>query len=208
MTELTKWPLLLVRGEPITEAQANEVLIRTNFWGGGTNDRDFERDVLALAGIEAGEYRWPTYDSVKAFNRRHDVLELLYLYNSRIYSSYIGGPHGWCNWDGTIGCANYNIGKWPSVEEVTQDWEKIAEAFPFLNLVAQLVPDEGEAKQAAVGFMIWNGKVSVAEGPADPIIQSSEFDAEGFMVDLMSHGRERGVSLERLAAALDQVRAR
>ena len=53
-------------------------------------------------------------------------IELEYLSNHRIVSSWIGGPHGWCNWEGNIGCNNYNIGKHPSCKEVYNEWIKMS----------------------------------------------------------------------------------
>jgi hypothetical protein len=133
------------------------------------------------------------------------VLQLSYLENARIASSWIGGPHGWCDWDGTIGCANYNIGKWPTVEAVTEDWHAIAAAFPYLNLRAQLVPDEGEAESAVVEWQISNGAVSTVEELRDPIVRPGELSAGSLLIRFAAVDGERGVSLHRLREALRQV---
>ena len=58
-------------------------------------------------------------------------------------------PKGWCDWEGNIACRNYNIGKWHTAEEVTEDWLAIAAAFPYLELRAQVITDEGEGEIAA-----------------------------------------------------------
>jgi hypothetical protein len=195
-----KWPRLLVVGESITPGQADEILIRTNEWDYlATNDVAWRKEVYNIAGIDSPEPDCivPDRKSWKRFQKAYKVLDLLYLYNSRIVSSWIGGPHGWCNWDGTIHTTNYNIGKWPFDVDVTDDWVKIAEAFPYLNLRAQLVGDEGEDSVPAMSWAIHDGRVFE--------VRSKELIATPTEPDLKKLGQhhgERGVSAVRLTAAL------
>lgn len=144
----TKWPRLLVVGEPVTERQANEIIIRTTNWSGlFTNDKTWERGVSAVLtkfghpGLGHHSTGWS--DAVVAWQERIGALDLFYLNNNRIMSAWYGGPHGWCDWNGDIGCTTWNIGKWPSNLEVSEDWRAIAAAFPYLELRAQCVDDEG-----------------------------------------------------------------
>lgn len=202
MTDLTKWPLLLVTGDPVTEQQANEILIRTDSWTLSTNDREWEAAAWSITGLVPDRYGRPGWSAVNSFCNDLGVLNLSYLANERITSAWIGGPHGWCDWDGTIGTANYNIGKWPGVDDVTGDWTEIAEAFPYLNLRAQLIPDEGEAAMPAVEWRIANGSVQTDEAPTRMLRRPHDPQ----LFTLFQPGRERGVSLERLALAMEQVR--
>lgn len=218
MTDLTKWPRLLVTGEPVTPEQANEILVRTDGLNPCINDRAWERAVKDLAeefgrppafdysqldGSNPDAWR-EHYAADEAWKTRMGMLDLHYLGNRRIASSWFGGPHGWCDWDGTIGCSNYNIGKWPSVEEVTEDWQAIAAAFPHLTLHAQLVTDEGEGEVAAT-WAVKDGKAALVE-PIERIADDGPDDIEGMaLAILFDAGRERGVSLDRLRAALAQV---
>jgi len=125
-----KWPRLLVAGEPITEDQADEVLLRTDSWYFGCNDQAWT-DTLNQVCAEFGRPQEPKgregwvahFHADRAWQDKLGLLHPSYVGNSRIVSAYIGGPHGWCDWDGTIGCSTYNIGKWPSTDEVTEDWE-------------------------------------------------------------------------------------
>ena len=219
MSDLTKWPRLLVVGENVTREQANEILIRTDNWSPCTNDKAWETAVCALGDeygmpvnapwrLKPGEYseRWREIEARRQASReRLGILELHYLGNARIASSWFGGPHGWCDWDGNIGCSNYNIGKWPSVEEVTEDWTAIAEAFPYLSLHAQLVTDEGEGEVAAT-WAVREGKAALVE-PAGQLAPVRD-DVEGMVFGLLySADRERGVSIDRLREALAQVAA-
>ena len=216
MRDLTKWPRLLVTGEPVTREQANQILIRTDDWYMTVNDRAWE-DVVNQIAREYGMPKEPQrgsniavwtdhYQAVSAWRNALGILELDYLDNRRIASSWIGGPHGWCDWDGRIGCSNYNIGKWPSVEEVTEDWTAIAAAFPYLDLHAQLVTDEGEGEVAAT-WAVRDGKAALVE-PVGRIAEIPADDVEAMVFGLLyTESRERGVSIERLREALAQVSA-
>lgn len=203
MTELSKWPLLLVTGNPVTEQQANDILIRTDQWAISTNDRAWEAAVWKLTGLQPDKYNRPAWPAVDEFRQHLDCLDLHYLHNERIASAWIGGPHGWCDWDGTIGTSNYNIGKHPTIEEAHQDWTAIAAAFPYLNLRAQLVPEEGEAGAAAVEWCIAGGVATMVEDPARLLRRPTDPDS----FRLFAPDGERGVGLDRLAVAIDQVRA-
>jgi hypothetical protein len=206
----TKWPRLIVVGQPVSEAQADEILIRTNgWWYLFSNDKQWERQVYAVAeefgyprDVAGDDLRGPR--AVQEWMDRLGMLSLNYLTNSRIVSSYIGGPHGWCDWDGQVGSVGYNIGKWPSDEEVTEDWEAIAAAFPFLDLTAQCIEDEGEGAPAAQWRMS-GGRVDYDPAPSD-LLAAPVDDFEGNVQRLISDPfRERGVSVERLRQALGRV---
>ncbi|MGW4731774.1 hypothetical protein ACWEQC_21870 [Streptomyces shenzhenensis] len=206
MTDLTKWPRLLVTGEPITPEQADEVLIRTaNPWLLQVNDRAWNATVARVFDLDATEYGHATAESTRAAVERYGFLDLTLIYNSRIGSSWIGGPHGWCDWDGRIGCSNYNIGKWPDVEDVTEDWELIARTFPYLDLTAQLVTDEGAGHVAAQ----WRVKDGTAElrAPGEQLAELTELGELGDLFDRLLAGGERGVPEDRLRAAAARVQA-
>lgn len=205
MTDLTKWPRLLVTGEPVTREQANEVLIRTNNRYLATNDRAWLRQVYEVYGIPYRDHG----DRVdrQAEDLVHDrlgVMPLRYLMNERVTSSRLCGPHGWCDWDGTIGCANYNIGKWPEVNEVTADLVLVATTFPYLTMHVQLVTDEGDGEVAAT-WAVRRGKAALVE-PAGLLRPVAELDVGDTLAWLYRPGRERGVSLDRLREAIRQVR--
>lgn len=203
MRDLGKWPRLLVRGEPISHTLANEVLLRTNYWEMYTNDREWRRELNRLTGVELDVHGPEAFEALRRFEAELDVLELSYLQNSRIASTWIGGSKGWCDWDGNVGCSTWNVGKWPSAEEVTADWEAIAAAFPFLTLRAQLVPDEGKAGEPAVEWAVAGGAVTVNEAPTE-LLRAVD---EPTWFSVLEPGGERGVSLVRLDVALRQVRA-
>jgi hypothetical protein len=211
MTDLTKWPRLIVVGENVTPKQANEILVRTHNWGWFmTNDKEWEGMVRNLVGAPPersylGEEGKKAWEEQKAFVKKMRTLDLEYLGNQRIMSSWIGGPHGWCDWDGTIGAANYNIGKWPTVDDVAEEWCTIANAFPYLKLTAQLVPDEGESPMSVARFEIADGGVTTSETVEEPLRKPEELDMVTMLTTIRSYDGERGVDFQRLHQAVRQV---
>ena len=173
---LPKWPAMVVTGKKVTKEQAMEILIRTcSLSYICTNDREFKRKLYEYVyGVKSTGEEYSLYDyfpkdfaaEEKARTSMHERTknfadELGYLKNSRIVSSWIGGPHGWCDWEGNIFCNTYNIGKHPSDEEVLADWILIAEAFPYLNLECQLFNGETceENITPLIQYSVRHGKV-------------------------------------------------
>jgi hypothetical protein len=232
---LPKWPAMVVVGKDVTLNQAKEILIRTDSFYLSGNDREFELElknymyninidksigvwnvedkaIAKVLGIDPEDkMSWSkTWDYKELKQKEVGYISLGYLNNSRIISSWVGGPHGWCNWDGKIQCGNYNIGKWPSAEDVYQEWKSIAEAFPFLELKCQLFNGEaseefedGSSPKPVVQFNIKNGKVRVYK-PKKALVQP-DF-ADGFMKGIFTQGRERGCTLEDFKEAVDFCR--
>jgi hypothetical protein len=215
---LPKWPALVVVGKPVTEQQAMVINVMTDRFSFCSNDREFEKKIHKL--IYDVDVSWSdlrdtlkekhnldfngAWDLTESTGKKYGVLELNYLSNSRIVSSWIGGPHGWCNWDGTIGSSNYNIGKWPSVQDVYDDCVKIAEAFPFLEMRVQLMNQEaGEDDrplEAVVEYSIKDGAVDMYE-PTE-ILETPHFGSDGMYQRFNNPYAERGCTIEKLTEAL------
>jgi hypothetical protein len=220
--ELPKWPALVVVGEPVTKEQAMEILIRTDSLYFGCNDREWEKELNFIVygfkdgnvddrlkekhGIPKGQYSPEFYTIKESYLNRYAPIELAYLGNHRIASSWIGGAHGWCSWDGSIGCSNYNIGKWPSVQQVFEDWVAIASEFPFLDLKCQLMNEEAgesESLKPLVEFRIKDGKVEIYE-PGE-ILAIPSFGTEDMIARFNDPHGERGCSLETVKEAFEFV---
>lgn len=146
---LPKWPGLVIVGDAVTEEQASIINVQTTSLHWDSNDREFERMLNTSLGLgERPRYPDPEQRFLDFFERINDIstelgiLRLNYLKNENVLSSYIGGPHGWCDWKGNIGCCSYNVGKWPTGEDVYEEFRLIAEAFPFLTMKAQLLSEE------------------------------------------------------------------
>jgi hypothetical protein len=230
---LPKWPAFVVVGKPVTKEQAMEILIRTDSLCFSSNDREFDRElkeslfevkieksgfqteddaIKDLLGIkEEDPLGWKKLWDYKDKRREEaGALPLVYLGNSQIVSSWIVGPHGWCDWRGNIGCNNYNIGKWPSVERVYEEWELIAKTFPFLELTCQLMgheagygPEDGE-DIPVIEFRIKNGKVKMAN--PDKAIKNTHFGTEDIMERFGNPRAERGCTIEMFKKALEHTK--
>jgi hypothetical protein len=211
VVELTKWPRLLVTGDAVTPEQANDILIRTSPPFMLSNDHEWVRLVCAEYGIPVqpaypGATKWcePVHKELVWTFRDLEVIPLFHLYNRAVMSSWPGGFQAWCGWDGEIGCSTWNIGKWPDQDDVTRDLESIAAAWPFLRMHVQLISDEGEGEIAAT-WAVRDGQAALVE-PAGRIRPVEDYDMSRMMRMLGSPGSERGVSLERLREAINQVK--
>jgi len=223
MADLGKWPAMVVLGDKITEEQANEVLIRTmaREYFDMTNDHEWAATVREIFGKEDDySLRNATFEERLALMRRNDalldelgILRLEYLYNSRIASSYIGGPHGWLDWNGNIsGNKPYNIGKWPDEGSILDEWTLIAETFPFLSLTAQYYSESPSEPGGELDFVfevtVKDGSASVTDGvefEEDDINYGAVTEEDIFKM-VSDPYRERGVTEARLRTAVSQVR--
>lgn len=206
---LPKWPGLLVAGNPVTSDQAIEILFRTaDLDHMYTNDRAWAKLAHEIMGFQTVNYDDRNYTKAWDHNKNRaeelGCIPLEYLENDRIASAWIGGMKGWCNWNGEIRAAEFNIGKYPSLEEVFNEWQAIAQAFPFLNLRAQLLDREigeeaDEPTRPAVEFLVQDGEVSVSI--PDDFLMVPEPLSEARMIDRLSRGGRRSaehISVEEL----------
>lgn len=170
-----KYPLLAFRGDRVTPDQAAEILIRCDTFQFSANEI-VESFVWRALGI-GPRPEWPK----KGSNRRRKqklawwnrivmrecmrveslmdtlgCLRLQELETHRIMDS--AGPYGWCDWDGTIDHA-ITIGKWPDLANVREDFERIAQTWPFLRMTAQLY--EGDVP--ILDFIVEGGAVRLRE---------------------------------------------
>lgn len=229
-----KWPGLIVVGDDVTVEQAQVINVRTLSLSFSSNDKAFERllydelnipdffgDSFQLRGTDeetlqkrrALTQRY--FKALEAAQKRYGVLPLEYLRNDNVVSCYVGGPHGWCDWWGKIRCSSYNIGKWPSHEEVHKEWRLIAKAFPFLNLRCQLLNEETctaleRDARPLVEYVVSGGKVKARE-PKEPLIANavvehvSNESFEHVLKERFSRSRlfgERGCTLAQFQQAL------
>lgn len=233
----TKWPRLLVVGKPVTREQANEIIVRTTrLYYIGTNDSEWECLVQEAFGLRPelelthADYRDDvTHEQRLAkinVRERHveerqvalGTLDLHYLgCGERVASCYVDGPHGWCDWDGRVGTATYNVGKWPTAEEIDSDLRALAEAFPFLRMTVQLLSEryyedipnnDGYGsyvhdETAPVTWTVADGEVTYVIEPLPPVVAPVEFTVD--FTRWSDLHRERGTSIERLREAVAQV---
>lgn len=180
-TSLPRWPQLIIVGETVTHEQAKEIIFRTDSFltcsDGclGGNDREFNQAYIDAAGFsklentfigqDGHEKKIFDYPKYETFLNKIGFIDLAYVYNRFASSAFVYGPAGFCHPDGKIEFT-HNVGKNPNVEDIFEDFLKLAEAFPFLDMKASLYSDEecvsfDEGKQFIIGFIIKNGNVEI-----------------------------------------------
>lgn len=230
---LPKWPQMLVTGPPIAQTQALEIIRRTDsfFSFPHGNDHAFVEEAIRLIGFpkEPVDPRRKGSDpkiEEEFFDAFHKFWEnqaqwkedwghlgTQYVRNDWVSSCFISGPHGWCHPDGTISFAD-NVGKWPSLKEIKNDWEVLAKAFPFLQVEITLMDKESceEDSQPVVSMVVRNEEVTLVD-PAErdvhagagrmPVVPK-DLDVGFFM--LPPALREHAINLEQVKAWGDLFR--
>lgn len=173
--DLPKWPKMLVTGKPVTVEQAQEIIRRTDsffgYFGGGNNHKYIARVREALGMSPSRtlydstpEERRVASEKMDTWREEWGYIYTEYVINSWISCNFIFGPHGWCHPDGTIFFAD-NVGKWPSVREVYEDWNILARHFPFLEVDITLFDGEAgkERIKPVVSMRVREGVVLFSE---------------------------------------------
>lgn len=207
---LPKWPAMVVIGERVTKKQAAEILVKTDFHAPdfhyAGNDDQHALELNNIFGIPSFKLENDQYQQLTDLRKEMEKLDLYYLANDQIVTSYIGGPHGWCDWNGNIFCNTFNIGKWPGVGGVADEWEKIAQAFPFLTLRCQLFNEEtcGNNLEPVVDYAVENGDV-VVSASIGGILTPPICDTISNIMNLQNPFGERGITIEHLKKKLVEV---
>ena len=169
---LPKWPQMLVWGNPVTQSQAKDIILRTDrFMCDVDNFPDgHNRKWIEWAQSELGFRHLATDKSPGGAQRRQHaqavlrqglgVISTYYVHNTWASSSFGHGPYGWCHPNGTI-WYEHNIGKDPSACEVFEEWQALAAAFPFVDATITLFSGErlDEEKVPVVSFRVRDGVV-------------------------------------------------
>lgn len=177
---LPKWPQMKVKGETIPVDAANEIIRRTDtfFLGWGGNNKRWNKwawEMLKVPNHDSDIF--DNYDlfceAKESFKKTWELIETEYVANSWMSSSFIGGPHGWCHPTGRIFYSD-NVGKWPSCEDIFNEWKILAGAFPFLKLGVVLMNGESceDGTSPVCGFIVRNGTVTVVDPKIiDPLFE-------------------------------------
>ena len=194
--KIEKWPICAIFGEPITKKQADEIIRRTDeFFFNGTsgnddkwkakakkilnipNSNDFRPDDDDTARDTFDEWYGRYEEARDAYHKRWQWIYLYHVSNEWISTCNGRGFDGWCHPDGTIRY-NQNIGKWPSIEDVTHDLELIAKEFPFLHFFCTIVNHNydydkekdyhfEENPKSIISFEVIDGKVGILSNAID-----------------------------------------
>lgn len=172
---LPKWCQMVIEGDNITKEQAIEIIKRTDTFFIGEcfgNNRSYIKEAKRLFDIkDMSDFEKEDFNVriEKYFKNKEELIlrwnsiELTHLVNRWISNSWIGGANGWCHPNGEIKYCD-NIGKYPDVEEVYSDLEKLAAAFPFLNMTVTLMDGERDyCHNSLVSMKVSNGIVEFVD---------------------------------------------
>ena len=211
---LPKWPKCVVTGTSITKEQALEIIRRTDCYVDSrwSNDKKFDDKFKKM--FNTPDVELDNFDKMKEYHAAQEdfrnqwgYISLNYLCNDYICSSFVQGANGWCHPDGVIDY-HFNIGKWPEVEEVSEDLNQLIEAFPFLELEVTLFDDEycENDTNPLVSFLVREGKVELID-PSERNIHEefgreewtySESETERNMMRVILQGSDHKIPQEVL----------
>lgn len=205
---LPKWPQMLVSGVQVTPEQAFDIILRTDRFltdpDGYSNNREFskwykaESNLVALLKTrkypEGHEYQTTNWEKYHQLQESIKFVVTEYVHNDWAASCYIGGPHGWCSPAGVISYAD-NVGKWPNIREVYDDWVKIAEAFPFVDAHVTLMSGEScedDTHPPVINFRVKGGAVEVQAPDVSVHTNIGTRKVDDF-INHIKHGVETGL---------------
>jgi hypothetical protein len=212
---LPKWPKHYVTGAPLSVEQSKEIIRRTDaffLYNSGGNNHDYDNWVREQLGMQPDHLDRPVgfswaqqWEKELQWRQKWGCVETSFVENWWLSSSFVGGPHGWCHPDGAIGFID-NVGKWPGVKDIFDDWKTLAAAFPFLDIGATLFDREEceEGLQKVVSIRVLGGMVALVDPLENDVHKTHpeavrRFDAQSSAIAdfIAAHSnplREQGIS--------------
>jgi hypothetical protein len=118
-----KWCPLRLYGQPVDTKLAREIIFRTQRQAiPYTNDHAWTKAIYREIGYEQVNKIGNTLEELavdRALRSLTKILPLNVLFNDQVSSCYIGGPHGWINWDGAEGLKVSSQSKQPFINTIT-----------------------------------------------------------------------------------------
>ena len=156
--ELPKWPAIIIRGPSVPKEVAARICVQTSHIPYATRDDDDEKHIVDTIRVAFGmtaEYDIKDTDRLaKDFGVMTDALAY---FSTNCYDNrHSLSESSWITWDGRISFDS-NVGKWPTSDDLFQEWVMIATRFPELKLTADVYPcescqiNETRAKRADFG---------------------------------------------------------
>lgn len=180
---LPKWPKMYVTGVSISPLQAMEIIRRTDsfFYGYDGNNKELNELVQEMVSLPTiNSYKnYEDYDSDKEkWEKNWGLIHCYYVENGWISNCFILGAHGWCHPNGKIGYST-NVGKWPDIKDIYQEWTLIAETFPYLELGITLYDGEWSEEdiKPVVSMKVKNGKVNLIDPEEENVHEGHDYES-------------------------------
>ena len=162
---LPKWSQMIVSGKPVTIDHAKDIIFRTDWFltdaykYAGGNEQKFNAAYREMSKLNIIENNRSEQQRIR---NEIGFVTTDFVTNDWASSAYIKGPHGWCSPTGQIKFVD-NVGKWPTISALYEDWIRLANAFPYLDLNVTIIHGEMYAVDAdpVVNFRVVNGTVTL-----------------------------------------------
>lgn len=198
--QLPKFPQMLVWGKSVTPEQAKDIIFRTDrqltsvAMCSGGNDKYWEDYVRVVLGFRKAQdffeslpikKRYPAFwEFQEALNKKLGILSLSICDTEWTSCCFVFGARGWCHPDGKIAFID-SAGRWPEIEAVVEEWELVAQTFPYLDLTVTLVDRDHDSREvygdpfpnaivndknekALLSLRVKNGEVEILQAPIFP----------------------------------------
>lgn len=187
--DLDRWNAVYITGQSVSRSTAREILMRTDrnirSMRLSTNAHEFKAHVSnafgwsvvqawgdawhRLSDDERDQFRTITgantpWEIDDLFAERVGTIPLSTMETDLLCSCYVGGPTSWITPNGTIFLTDKNLGKWPEVKSIAEDWAALAEKFHELDLVCTVMDGEwcsDERLSPVVQYVVKSGAVTV-----------------------------------------------
>lgn len=172
--ELPKWTRIIILGDDVSVETAKEIIFRTDeflvdaYGSMGGNNKEFTQDYLDESGLSSlykdGKVDYLASEAVKA---ELGFIPLAHFHNYWASCNFVAGPNGFCTPEGKI-CFAGHMDKHPTVEELYNDLEPLAKAFPELKMNVEIYDKEDSIK-FLMGFEVKNSEVTITKKSMDLI---------------------------------------
>lgn len=229
-----KWPKMLVTGVKVDNQRTIEdILLNTDPYLTTINKRSWGR----LSDIEKTYYKESGFEYINKLEnhlkdidfsldndiypygsfvyyiqwrlqQKLNILNLDYCTTDRASSCFVYGHHGWIDADGNILFTD-NIGKWPSTEEVLNEWKLIAERYHDLDLNITIFTGESSEEEAVPHFniIVKDGIATYIDTPDLSVHVSDKLTSQYDQVNRSCSNRElNGIPLPMMLNIADTVK--
>jgi len=198
--ELPKWTKIVIIGDSVSVETAKEIIFRTDeflvdaYGSMGGNNKEFTQDYLEESGLSSlykdGKVDYLASEAVK---QELGFIPLAHFHNYWASCNFVAGPNGFCTPEGKI-CFAGHMDKHPTVEELCNDLEPLAQAFPELKMNVEIYSKE-DGIEFLMGFIVKDGEVTITKenmeliNKVDPILfNTAEIHRKNLNVDYSEFG--------------------
>lgn len=172
------WVQCFTIGKKVSQKEAMEVLgkLDSAFIETHSNDIDWQKKRDSLLGQDKLiSYSADIKEIYKEKFPNYEHIFLNYFSTEMGDSHFVRGPNGWMHPRGCI-WNTFNIGKYPTLDEILSDLVHIANEFPFIEMVVVMMNDalEEPNRRPKIGISVNKGKVTLLS-TTDAIAIANEY---------------------------------